>query len=310
MEVLPMKQRVWSSVVTLAVLALAGCGKSTSPLQSAVDNGAPAGGDQAQVSSVVQNSPQYVNEDVWQSPNAQVLDGAGGFAAIRPLRFWRDITSETRTTDTQFGAPDSTGRPTLALVTVHRHFLGTFDIVAGSTNPTDTTRTLVKKPLDDDWTRKLVLVRVPGPAIPGFDGWRLAGTSGVDVHTRGGSTHIVSLRIQSSLLDTTITDPLELHRLRRIELVEPGSEVTLTATTGNPSDVVLFYGYDMRRRFTSHGDGTFTFTYTTGRFPGLRYFGVDALSNGTLFDDQAAYDSNAWVLPYAVAPQRMPADTP
>jgi hypothetical protein len=310
MEVLPMKQRVWSSVVTLAVLALAGCGKSTSPLQSAVDNGAPAGSDQAQVSSVVQSSPQYVNEDVWQSSSVQTLDGAGGFAAIRPLRFWRDITSETRTTDTQFGAPDSNGRPTLALVTVHRHFLGTFDIVAGSTNPTDTTRTLVKKPLDDEWTRKLVLVRVPGPAIPGFDGWRLAGTSGVDVHTRGGSTHIVSLRIQSGLLDTTITDPLELHRLRRIELVEPGSEVTLTATTGNPSDVVLFYGYDMRRRFASHGDGTFTFTYTTGRFPGLRYFGVDALSNGTLFDDQAAYDSNAWVLPYAVAPQRMPADTP
>jgi hypothetical protein len=310
MEVLPMKQRVWFSVVTLAALALAGCGKSTSPLQSAVDNGAPAGSDQAQVSSVVQNSPQYVNEDVWLSPNAQVLDGAGGFAAIRPLRFWRDITSETRTTDTQFGAPDSNGRPTLALVTVHRHFLGTFDIVAGSTNPTDTTRTLVKKPLDDEWTRNLVLVRVPGPAIPGYDGWRLAGTSGVDVHTRGGSTHIVSLRIQSGLLDTTITDPLELHRLRRIELVEPGSEVTLTATTGNPSDVVLFYGSDMRRRFASHGDGTFTFTFTTGRFPGLRYFGVDALSNGTLFDDQAAYDSNAWVFAYAVAPQRMPADTP
>jgi hypothetical protein len=310
MEVLPMKQRVWSSVVTLAALALAGCGKSTSPLQSAVDSGAPAGSDQAQVSSVLQNSPEYVNENVWQSPNPQVLDGAGGFAAIRPLRFWRDITSETRTTDTQFGAPDSTGRPTLALVTVHRHFLGTFDLVAGSTNPADTSRTLVKKPLDDDWTRKLMLVRETGPASAFLGGWRLAGTSGVDVHTRGGSTHIVSLRIQSGLLDTTITDPLELHRLRRIELLEPGTQVTLTATTGNAGDVVLFYGDDMRRRFVSGGDGTFTFQFETGRLPGLRYFGVDALSNGTLFDDQAPYDSNAWVFPFAVVPQRMPAETP
>lgn len=305
-----MKQRVWSSLVTLAALALAGCGKSTSPLQSAVDSGAPAGSDQAQVATVVQGSPEYVNEDVWQSPNPLLLDGAGGFAAIRPLRFWRIITSETRTTDTQFGAPDSNGRPTLALVTIHRHFLGTFNIVAGSTDTADTTRTLVKKPLDDEWTRKLVLVRQawPGSAAPA--GWRLAGTSGVDVHTRGGSTHLVSLRIQSGVLDTTITDPLELHRLRRIELLDPGAPVTLTATTGNASDVVLYYGYDIRRRFVNNGDGTFSFQFQAGRFPGLRHFGVDALSNGTLFDDQAAYDSNAWVLPFVVAPQRMPADMP
>jgi hypothetical protein len=247
---------------------------------------------------------------VWQSTNAQVLDGAGGYSAIRPLRFWREITRETSTVDTQFGAPDSSGRPTLALVTVHRHFLGTFDIVAGATSPTDTTRTLIKKPLDDDWTRKLVLVRDARPGSVGPAGWRLAGTSGIEVHTRGGSTHLVSLRIQSGLLDTTITDPLELHRLRRIELLEPGAPVTLTATTGNASDVVLFYGYDMRRRFVNDGNGTFTFTFEAGRFPGLRYFGVGALSNGTLFDDQAAYDSNAWVFPFVVAPQRMPADGP
>ena len=305
-----MKQRVWFSLVTLAALALAGCGKSTRPLQSAADSGAPAGSDEAQVATVLQSSPQYVNEDVWQSPSVQTLDGAGGFAAIRPLRFWRDITRETRTTDTQFGAPDSNGRPTLAMVTVHRHFLGTFNIVAGAITATDTSRTLVRKPLDDDWTRKLVLVREPGPGGAGPAGWRLAGTSGIDVHTRGGSTHVVSLRIQSGVLDTTITDPLELHRLRRIELLEPGAPVTLTATTGNSSDVVLFYGYDTRRRFVSHGDGTFTFEFVAGRFPGLRYFGVDALSNGTLFDDQAPYDSNAWVFPFAVVAQRMPADTP
>jgi hypothetical protein len=84
--------------------------------------------------------------------------------------------------------------------------------------------------------------------------------------------------------------------------------VTLSATTGNAGDVVLFYGYDMRRRFVNNGNGTFTFEFPAGRFPGLRYFGVDALSNGTLFDDQAAYDSNAWVFPFAVVAQRMPMD--
>ena len=303
-----MKQHVWSRIATLAVLALAGCGKTTSSLQAGAGSGVPAGSDQAQVSTVVQNNPSYVNEDVWQSSQAQALDGAGGFAAIRPLRFWRDITSVTRTSETQFGPPDSTGRPTMALVIVHQHLLGTFNILAGSPDPADTSRALIKKPLDDLWTRKLLLMRLADAADSGRARWHLVCTSGVDVHTRGGSTQIASVRIQSGSLDTTITDPLELHRLRRIVLLAPGEPVTLTATTGNASDVLLFYGFDSRRRFVNNGDGTFTFVFPAGRFPGLRNFGVDALSHGTLFDDRAAYDSNAWVFPFAVDPHRAPVD--
>lgn len=302
-----MKHRPWFSLVILAALALAGCGKKTSSLQPATDPGAPAGDDQAQVTSVLQNNPDYVNEDVWQSAQPQAWDATGGFAAIRPLRFWRDITSVTRTTDTQFGAPDSNGHPTLALVTVHREFKGTFDILAGAVDPSDTTRSLVKKPLDDNWTRKLMLMRVVDPADNRMR-WHLVGTSGVDVHTVGGSTHIASLRIQAGARDTTITDPLEMHRLRRVLLIEPGVPVTLTATTGSASDVVLFYGHDQRSRFKNNGDGTFTFTFVAGRFPGLHNFGVDALSHGTLFDDQAAYDSNAWAFAFVVDPHRAPVD--
>ena len=115
-------------------------------------------------------------------------------------------------------------------------------------------------------------------------------------------TQVQSLRIQSDGIDTTITGPLEMHRLRRVLLFAVGSNVKLTAMTGNANDVVLFYGHDMRRRFTSNGDGTFTFNFIAGRFPGLRNFGVDALSNGTLFDDTAAYDSDGWIFGYVVTP--------
>ena len=305
-----MKHRVWLSIAALAVLA--GCGRSTSSLQANPNPGAPVGSDQAQVSGVLQNNPEYVDEDVWQSSQAQAYDNPGGFAAIRPLRFWREIASVDRTVDTQFGAPDSSGRPTMALVTIHRHVLGTFNVVAGAIDPTDTSRSLIRKRLDDDWTRKLVLMRMPAPRVTAGDTsrprWRVVGTSGVNVQTRGGSTHIVSLRIQSGTLDTTITDPLALHRLRSVVLVQPGEPVTLTATTGDSSDVVLFYGHDMRRRFANAGHGTFQFEFPAGSFPGLRHFGVDALSNGTLFDDQAPYDSNAWVFAYTVDPRREPVE--
>jgi len=299
-----MKYRVWFMLFALAGLALAGCGHSTSSTQAST--AAPAGSDQAQVAGVLADNPDYVNEDLFQSQLAQSYDETGGFAAISPLRFWRVITDVQSTFDTQFGPPDSTGRPTNALVTIHRHLTGTFDIVAGSTTPGDTSRSLVQKPLDDNWTRKIALVRAPDRFGPAITRWRLAGTSGVNVSTQGGVTHVQSLRIQSANLDTTITDPLELHRLRRVLFVPEGSEVTLTATTGNASDVVLFYGHDTRRRFTSNGDGTFTFTFTAGRFIGLRNFGIDALSHGTLFDDTAAYDSNAWIFPFVVVADRAP----
>jgi hypothetical protein len=303
-----MKQRVWLIILAVAALALAGCGRTTSSLQAPVGGGAPAGSDEAQVSAIVESNPDVVDEDVWQSLNAQSYDNSVGMAAIRPLRFWRNITSVERSVDTQFGEPDGDGRPTRALVTVSKHLLGTFNILAGAAELTDTTRARLSKPINDQWTRKLVFVRMPAPADSGRGRWHLVGSSGVDVHTRGGATRIQSIRIQSASLDTLITDPLELHRLRHVMLFQPGAPVTLTVNTGNASDVVLFYGRDARRRFINNGDGTFRFEFPAGQFPGLRHLGVDALSNGTLFDDVAAYDSNAWMIAFAVDPMRAPID--
>ena len=298
-----MKYRVWFVLLAIAGLALAGCGHSTNSTQASTSS-APTGSDQAQVAGVLSDNPDYVNEDLFQSQISQSYDETAGFAAITPLRFWREITNVQSTFDTQFGPPDSTGHPTTALVTIHRHLTGTFNIVAGSTTPGDTSRSLVQKPLADDWTRKIALERLPDRFGPAIQRWRLAGTSGVDVQSQGGSTHVDSLRIQSADMDTTITDPLQLHRLRRIFFVAEGSEVTLTAYTERATDVVLFYGHDQRRRFTNNNNGTYTFTFTPGRFIGLRNFGVDALSHGTLFDDSAAYDSNAWIFPYVVVADR------
>ncbi len=298
-----MKQ-LWLSMMALAALALAGCGKSTDALQASAGGGAPPGSDAAQVAAVVDNNPEYINEDVFQSEQVGSFESGGGFAAVRPLRFWRQITNVERSRDVEFGSPDSAGRPTLALVTLHRHLTGTFHLLAGAVDTADTSRTRIDKPIDDQWTRRILLERVhlPNDSLR----WRLVGTSGAEVQTQAGSTHLVSIRIQAAGVDTTITDPLAMHRLRRIVCLHPDSPVTLTATTRNASDVVLFYGRDARRRFVNNGDGTHTFMFPSGRFAGLAHFGVDALSHGTLFDDAAAYDSNAWIFPFAVDPARGP----
>ena len=300
-----MKSHVWLVLLSLTALALTGCGRSTGSTQAS-SAAPPTGSDQAQVASVLAQNPDYVNEDLYASQQAQSYDQASGFAAIQPLNFWRVITNVETTFDTEFGPPDSTGRPTMALVTIHRHLTGTFNIAALVPSPTDTTRTRIRKPLDDAWTRRIALVRVRDRMDPAITRWRLAGTSGVDVKTRAGVTAVQSLRIQTADLDTTITDPLELHRIRRMILLPQGTDVTLTAKTASANDVVLFYGHDQRRRFTNNGDGTFTFHFLAGRYLGIRNFGVDALSHGTLFDDAEPYDSNAWIFGYVVVPDRAP----
>ena len=305
-----MKSHPWFRVAALAVLAVAlsSCGK-TSSMQSPTGGGGTSGAtNDAQVAQALQESPEFVQDGLTGASDPLALDPTLGFAAIQPLRFWREITDVQTTFDTDYQNPDPDGRPLLALVTIHRALTGTFYVAARTITGTDTTYGLVRKPLADDWTRRVALIRRPVPNDTGLTRWRLAGTSGVDVRTRAGVTRIASLRVQSGALDTTITDPLELHRLRRIVLVAPETEVRLTATTNAASDVVLFRGHDLRRRFHNNGDGTHTFVFRSGQFPGLRHFAVDALSNGTLFDDQAAYDSNAWALAYAVRRVDMPCD--
>ena len=299
-----MKHLVWLNLVTIAALGLAGCGRTTAPLQAtrAPDTGTEA----AQIATVLADNPDAVNEDLYQNQDPQSFEPGGGFAAIHPITFWRRITDVQSSVDTQFGTPDSSGRPTTAIATIHRRLLGTFNILAGSVTPDDTSRTLVHKPLDDLWTRRVALVRVSDPSDPARSYWRIAGTSGVDVRTHLGVTRVLSLRITTATFDTTITEPLELHRLRHVIDFAPGTDVQLVATTGNATDVVLFYGRDMRSRFVNNGDGTFTFNYNTGRALGLHRFGVDALSHGTLFDDALPYDSNAWIFDYRVAPMDLP----
>lgn len=295
------------ALLAVSALALASCGKSSS-LQSPASGGSTStAADQAQIARALQEASPFVQEDLTTS-SLPLVDDMGAFSAVRPRRFWREITDVQTTMQTEYSNPDTAGRPLLATVTIHRKLTGTFHLVGRVFSDTDTTVAHVRKPLADEWTRRIALTRRPAKNDTGLTRWRLAGTSGVDVRTQGGSTRILSLHVEATGLDTTITDPLELHRLRRVFRVPNGDSVKVTVTTQANDDVVLFHGNDLRRRFVNNGDGTHTFVFRSGRFVGLRHFAVDALSHGTLFDDAAPYDSNAWAMIFSVEPVRMPCD--
>jgi len=295
----------------LTSLPLVGCSKKnpTSPL-------AGTAGDPSQVLSTLAAAPSAVEDGLADAPTVASFDGTTGMlAAIQPLRFWRHITHVERTFDVVFNDTVT------ATVTIHKTLTGTFNILVsptalGNMVSADSALTVVQKPLEDHWTRLVLLKKVAkddddegdDDAVThhGDSGWRVAATSGVDVKSAGVTTQIMSVRVQSGPIDTTITDPLAFRMLRKVLHFSPDTTVTVTVTTSRNNDIVVFQRGERRTRLTNNGDNTYSGTWRTGYFfRGLSHFGVNALSNGTLFDDQAPYDSEQWLFPFTLEPENM-----
>lgn len=321
--------------VLLAAGLIAGCGRSVDPVAPAATTSGNQ--DEAAVTDVLAQLPELAEDDLYLSDEETELGiaaeaalgrpGASPAAAIRPWRYWRHIVDVDRRFEFEFFAPDSNGDPTRALVTIHKSLKGTFNILTPTPAPDDTAQgdgaalagyggddpphrddlRLVSKRLHDHWVRRVALVRVEARNSDRHL-WRIAGTSGVSVQSVppaasvAPQTDIVSLRIEKANLDTTITNPLELFRLRQIIHALPGEEVKLTVETRATDDVVVLLHRGHRFRFTNHGDGTYSGLWIVPLAPGIHHFGVNALSHGTLFDDEAPYSSDAWILPYVATP--------
>jgi len=293
----------------LALGLVVGCGKSGAPIAPGVGSS----DDQSQVEQAVAAHPEMAEDGVYGMEGSTALGtdaSAGSLAAIQPLSYWRTITSVDRRLVIDFRDPDADGHWTTALVTIHRQLHGTFNILTGDL-PEDSTRSVVHKRLNDHWVRKVLLKRVApndsGPSIAGEDQrrWRIAAISGVEVTSRDATTQIMSLRIQGGSVDTTITDPLALFRLRAILKFDAGTEITLTVATLKNDDIVVLHHRDHRFRFHNNGDNTYTGVWPVGAIAGLQHVGVNALAHGTLYDDAAPYDSKSWIVPYVVRPTQM-----
>jgi hypothetical protein len=294
----------------------AGCGRNAGDPLAPTSGSTGAANDPAEVSQAMALAPELIDDGQYESADQTGIDApAGATAAIRPLYFFRNITSVERQFEFAFADSDSTGRPTTAFVTVHKFLRGTFNVATGprvEAGVRDTSRIqIIRKPLADHWVRRLLLKRVPPPpttlatAERERPRWHVAASSGVDVTSRGATTKVRRLEIKTASRDTVIEDPLALFRLRRVMKFDPAEEVTLTVTTGRSDDVVVLVRAGLRARFRNNGDNTYTLAWHAPAQAGLFHVGVNGLSNGTLFDDQAPYDSEAWIVPCVVAPTEL-----
>lgn len=308
---------MWKSMAAglLAAGLLSSCGAGSHPTSVSSDPGGSGSvEDQAEVSDQLARNPELVDEAVFDSADPVEMEGFAFGASLEasadsarrpPLRFWRHITDVRRTFEFSYRDTDSTGRPRIAVVTVNKILSGTFNIARPAPRDSSPVRGIViQKRLRDLWTRKLVLHRVH---IPEWDRpqWRIVGTSGVQITSREAATRIQSLRIQTSDRDTTITDPLALFRLRNVLRIADDDTIRLTVTTLRNDDVVVLQHPRLRRPFHNNGDNSYSIRLPVRFERGVHHLGVNALSHGTLFDNQAPYDSQAWIIPYVVRPTEL-----
>lgn len=114
----------------LTLVALSGCGSS-----GTMGPGSGSSPEQAAVATVLSDTPELIDDGQLESADVGMVNAGpardGAVAAIRPYRFWRNIDSVERRFEYAFTDSDSTGRPTVAVVTVHKVLRGSFNIVAG-----------------------------------------------------------------------------------------------------------------------------------------------------------------------------------
>jgi hypothetical protein len=285
-----------ASVLALGAGLVTGCSKSSSPTAPTL----PAS-DQSQVTATLAASATLVDDGLAED-GSQVSASSTALqieSAIRPYTWWQDITHETRTWTFAWSDSDGTGHPNTVVATLSKHMTGSLIIIpvspADSTQP-DTTR--ITKPIDKTLTRKILLRRI---AIGADRLWKVVEVTGAFVATPGATTHIVSVRLQSSSgVDTTITDPLQFNSLRHIIRFGTQDSVTVIVTTMRSNDAVFIHRWDWRHRLRNNLDGTYSFSWVTSAWGGWRYFGIQAMTHNSIYDDTAPFDMQAWHMPFRV----------
>ena len=311
-----------STLNALAALLLtswlvSGCGTQ----HAATGPGTPRGSggsaaDQALVSQQLAQNPDFVDDGNlseagdpmdWNLATASGVESSAPVAAAdsQRVRFWRRITESHRTFEFTFSDTDSTGRPTLATVTVNKALTGTFNVQTVTRRDSTRVRSLVQKPLKDFWVRRLLLKREREHGESDEPEWRIAAVSGVKVTSRDAATKIQSIQVTATGFDATVTDPLAFLRMGRVLRFDPNDSVTVKVTTLRNDDVVVLQRHDGRLAFRNTGNNTYTAVFRVRFLRRIHHLGVNALSHGSLFDSQARYDSQAWILPYVVRPTEL-----
>jgi len=177
-----------------------------------------------------------------------------------------------------------------------------------------------EKPFEDKLTRNAMFTR-------GLNGWRLTKISPLDISLKDAGQQTVQVEWVRASVDgevvwetasseTLFGVPDELPNFLPQTVVLVEAKITNSSTSGyEPQSYVFFHhrgGLHVRARDIMFDDGSngdetasdniFSITYTIGHHPGRHFAVVDVIDSATFIDEDAAYNSTAWGIPYIVAP--------
>ncbi len=287
---MPQRFIVPVGIAALLVLALAGgCSKSpTAPTPAAPPS------DQAQVNATLTAAASLVDDNLAESTlqgsatSLKEVDPYSVDAAITPYKWWQNVTAVTRTWTLTFSDTDSTRHPDVCVAALTKHVTGSLVIVPAS----DTTKTITK-PLDKTLTHIVTLQRL---LINGVRVWEVVDVTGAFVTTPApnDTTHIVSIHVVATGVDTTLTNPLAFFSLSHVIKFATSDTVHLTVTTlRNDNPVFIHLDGIYRWRLHNNLDGTYSTQWVTSAWSGWRHFGIQAMTHASLYDDTAPLDTQA-----------------
>jgi hypothetical protein len=167
------------------------------------------------------------------------------------------------------------------------------------------------KPLRELVRLSAVYVR-EGAASDDDRGWRFRRISlAAGLSDSVNTVRIDSLRIQSSLQNSVIRDPLTtFYRGDSLVSFTPGELVTLTLYTNATEGMaflhtfVLVWPFYLRLNFEPQGDGVFAGTWHAQGWPSFRFAIFDLMARSTVYSETGAYDFNGWLFPYRIQTAR------
>ncbi|MDZ7294891.1 MAG: hypothetical protein ONB14_05700 [candidate division KSB1 bacterium] len=240
---------------------------------------------------------------------------------IEPVRYGRRGKFSLVSVDIEFEAAPGE-LDTLAIATVTKTFTGTFVVVAkDSENTPPQAYKVYEKPIETTVVRKAKLRRVAYTDNP-LRNWRIVQVSMSQSQSVPTTIDIARVWIEPPGQEPlVIADPLSYWLPRHIglPLFSAGDTVKVYVSLTNSNSfppppgttVLVHFGVDRGLHRARHvlndqgaypdqvaGDGVFSGCWVAKHDQGLRHLLIDAIDNGTIYDDAAPYNSVQWGMVY------------
>ncbi len=257
-----------------------------------------------------------INDDGAQ-PWVYSIDGFGKTSdLITPLRFGRRGTFRL-----EHFSVDRVG-DSLAVATIIKSFNGKFFILAEDSTDSVAQGKLYAKDMENEIVKKAIFKKV-GNHENRRKNWKLKRVSGTAARSPETTLSFEYITVQNSDgQEWKIEDPLQfildleaIPRLQHRDTVKVFVEINNSAPyVNNPGETVLLRYRNDRRMHRARkglnddgvfpdetaGDGIYSGYWLVGQRRGLYHAFVDAIDNGTIYDDLLPYNSLVWGFPYIV----------